>query len=699
VSYVVITPKSNVVITPVQGELTVLYPDYLEEQLLQGVPEVSLSSGAGTASGIFVVTGAGVGVGLLSSNGSAAGIGSANAAGTVSGSAAIAVGSSSATSTVNGIATGVGLLEGVGNAVGFGNAAAVGSFSGTTNSVATAFGSGTAAGISRGSSQGLAAGVGRANGVSPVIAGWQNTAISNETSTFEFNCDALPNTASLNGVIGLSNGTASAYTTLACIVRFNNSAPGTIDVRNGAAYAADVVLNYAAGTTYHVRIVGNVTTHTYDVYITPAGGVETKIATNYAFRSEQASVTQLNNFANAPADVGSVGVSNINMVSVGAPPVVISTTFNLTLPLSVGQTVGTVQSSNNPTSWSFVTLATVSAVGSARGTSSATGVVATSSGTWVDGLAGAPTGAPQFPNVLNNYPAGHGRRDKNVINQPPFNVPGVDYRVGLQTGVTLAVAGPGNVPAGCTWTTHTTSGSGGPGIVVPSGSGNVVIQNLDMGDSVIEIHTTGLATVLIQNCRWNIASERVPIFFFASNAIATIQYCEMYANNFCTQDGFIGWEQGGGSASATTTIQWCYFEKVEGDGFDWRNNGGNFCIQYCVVYDGLGSGHPDITQIENGGTQKIWNNFGYYPNNGTQGWMSDGGSYPSITSQNVLITPSGNAYSANTSDTSYTSTNRFVFHNNYVDNGTGGFALIYPYNTALVDVAGNIHMPSGGTFS
>jgi hypothetical protein len=319
------------------------------------------------------------------------------------------------------------------------------------------------------------------------------------------------------------------------------------------------------------------------------------------------------------------------------------------------------------------------------------------SSAWVDGLANAPTGTPQFPNALNNYPAGHGKRDKSVINQPPFNVPGVDYRVGMQTGVTLATAGPGNVPAGCTWTTHTRSGSGGSGIVVPAGSGNVTIQNLDMGNAVIEVHTTGLANVLIQNCRWNLTTECVPIFFFTSNALTTIQYCEMYANGFGIQDGFIGWEQGGGSSSANTTIQYCYFEQVPGDAFDWRNNGGNFVLQYCVIYNGLGGGHPDITQIQSGGNQKIWNNLGYYPSNGTQGFGSWGGSFPSMTCQNVFIAPSGTAYSINADDPSYSPTNRFVFHNNYCDNGS--FPKLYwPYNTANSDVSGNINMVSGGTF-
>ena len=319
---------------------------------------------------------------------------------------------------------------------------------------------------------------------------------------------------------------------------------------------------------------------------------------------------------------------------------------------------------------------------------------------WVDGLANAPTGTPQFQNILNNYPAGHGRRDKSVINQPPFNVPGVDYRVGMQTGVTLVTPSAGNMPPGCTWSTHTTSGSGGSGIVVAANSGNVTIQNFDMGNATIEIHTTGLANVLIKNCRWNLTGLYTPIFFFTSNAITTIQYCEMYANGQNLPDGFITWQQGGGSANAITTIEYCYFEKTGGNGFDWRGGAGQFVFQFSVIYDvGMTPNqHPDITQIQSGGPQKMWNNLGYNPDAGTQGFGAWDPIFPSSTCQHVFIGPtSTTAYTINDgSALGFSPTNKFIFHNNH-HNAIRG---LYPnYITANADVSGNIHMPNGATFS
>ena len=93
-------------------------------------------------------------------------------------------------------------------------------------------------------------------------------------------------------VIGLSTHAPTAYTDLATIVRFNTT--GTIDVRNGANYAAQTTVAYSTGISYHVVMSVNVSAHTYSVTVKPAGGSIQTLATNYAFRSEQATATSLN---------------------------------------------------------------------------------------------------------------------------------------------------------------------------------------------------------------------------------------------------------------------------------------------------------------------------------------------------------------------------------------------------------------------
>jgi hypothetical protein len=54
----------------------------------------------------------------------------------------------------------------------------------------------------------------------------------------------------------------------------------------------------------------NLLGHTYSIYVTPAGGSEILVGSNYAFRSEQNAVTQLDNWAVYADTVGSVQVCN-----------------------------------------------------------------------------------------------------------------------------------------------------------------------------------------------------------------------------------------------------------------------------------------------------------------------------------------------------------------------------------------------------
>jgi phage replication-related protein YjqB (UPF0714/DUF867 family) len=127
-------------------------------------------------------------------------------------------------------------------------------------------------------------------------AAWQNRALAaNQTGTFTAEMDATPQGTNIDAGVGLSNGVQSAFSGLACIVRFNNQ--GKIDARNGGAYAALSQISYSANTSYHLRFVVNVPAHTYSVYVTSAGGSEQAIGLNYAFRTEQATVGSLNNWS------------------------------------------------------------------------------------------------------------------------------------------------------------------------------------------------------------------------------------------------------------------------------------------------------------------------------------------------------------------------------------------------------------------
>jgi hypothetical protein len=124
---------------------------------------------------------------------------------------------------------------------------------------------------------------------------WQNNSFASQTGSFTFDFDATPSATNIDTLTGLSSGAATDYPNLAAIVLFTDT--GVIQARNAGAYAAVNTLSYTAGTSYHFKMTVNVATHTYSVTVTPAGGAATTIATNYAFRTEQATVASLNNWS------------------------------------------------------------------------------------------------------------------------------------------------------------------------------------------------------------------------------------------------------------------------------------------------------------------------------------------------------------------------------------------------------------------
>ena len=150
--------------------------------------------------------------------------------------------------------------------------------------------------------------------------GWQNFAISPQTGSFMAEFDATPSASPIDSVVGLSRGAQTAYTGFATLARFNPS--GNIDARNGGAYAATSTISYSAGVTYHFRLVVNVPAHTYSIFVRPAGGAELTVGTNFAFRTEQNAVTNLDwwgTVVNASTP-GSTTVCNFSITVNTEPP-------------------------------------------------------------------------------------------------------------------------------------------------------------------------------------------------------------------------------------------------------------------------------------------------------------------------------------------------------------------------------------------
>jgi len=122
---------------------------------------------------------------------------------------------------------------------------------------------------------------------------WTNSSFPAQSGSFQVEWDSMPGASGMDGVMALSNGPQTAFTGFACLIRFFTD--GTIQARNGGAYAADITLSYTPNLMYHFRVPVNTASHTYSVYVTPSGGSEQLLDSNYAFRTEQAGVSTLNN--------------------------------------------------------------------------------------------------------------------------------------------------------------------------------------------------------------------------------------------------------------------------------------------------------------------------------------------------------------------------------------------------------------------
>jgi hypothetical protein len=138
---------------------------------------------------------------------------------------------------------------------------------------------------------------------------WNNIAYVAQTGSPTVKFNATPSQNDANTVVGLSDGLQSAYANLAAIVRFNPS--GYIDAYNGAAggYAAISSIPYTGGTKYSFWIELNIPNQTYSAFVTPDGGSQVQIASNYTFRT---SATTLDH-AIVHAEVGTDNLCSFNL--------------------------------------------------------------------------------------------------------------------------------------------------------------------------------------------------------------------------------------------------------------------------------------------------------------------------------------------------------------------------------------------------
>jgi len=119
------------------------------------------------------------------------------------------------------------------------------------------------------------------------LLGTRNTG----TQTVHF--DVTPRSAPIDGVVAYTDSSTptSTFSSFNMLIRLNTS--GYFDVRNGRGYRALNRVNYRAGLTYHVRMVTDLVTRRYSVWVQPPGGTEIQIANQYVFRSDAPAINDL----------------------------------------------------------------------------------------------------------------------------------------------------------------------------------------------------------------------------------------------------------------------------------------------------------------------------------------------------------------------------------------------------------------------
>jgi hypothetical protein len=128
-------------------------------------------------------------------------------------------------------------------------------------------------------------------GCSITGATWVNNPIATQTGIFTATFDATPSASLMDSIIGFSQNAAAIPADRAVIVRFNST--GTVDAINDSGYSAVTSIPYFGGLLYHFRIVIDTSAHTYSAYVTSPGGTEQTLATDYAFRTQQATASSL----------------------------------------------------------------------------------------------------------------------------------------------------------------------------------------------------------------------------------------------------------------------------------------------------------------------------------------------------------------------------------------------------------------------
>jgi chitodextrinase len=160
--------------------------------------------------------------------------------------------------------------------------------------------------------------------ITNVTGSWVAQPFATQSGNFTVSFDDTPNATNMDGHSGLSGSSSiTSPSKLAVLIHYNPAgyieafdghiASSLDTIKNGGAYTSITKVPYQAGKIYHIRFVVNTAGGTYSTYITPPGGNEIQIASNYGFRVTGI-VSSFNNI-NMSSDTASHTVCNVTITN------------------------------------------------------------------------------------------------------------------------------------------------------------------------------------------------------------------------------------------------------------------------------------------------------------------------------------------------------------------------------------------------
>ncbi|MBP1963226.1 DUF7594 domain-containing protein [Paenibacillus aceris] len=114
--------------------------------------------------------------------------------------------------------------------------------------------------------------------------------------------DLIPAADKSGGMIGYTgqSSVVNSESDLPMIVRLNSD--GYFDVRNGSSYGQSAKLEYKANELYHVTLLADLDTRTYNVYISQRGKPDIQIADQFIFNTRSSAISDIGKLVmNSPA--------------------------------------------------------------------------------------------------------------------------------------------------------------------------------------------------------------------------------------------------------------------------------------------------------------------------------------------------------------------------------------------------------------